>query len=293
MAYIINGEHIGDQVIEDEFESIKDHYESIGESICCDRDEEIRNLSHENVINRTLLEQKSISKYGEAEEAAVEKRFEEVIAEHGGEQNFYDNTGFNPGDASVIKRKLKSHLMIDRLLEDELGKEASPTDEDLNKFYQENIENYMSEEQVRVSQIFVEPASQDAAKEAFIALRAVRQELLQGKDFDEAAREHSSDGDREVDLGFMKQGETMPEVEAITFSMNIGEISPIVATHYGFHLFKVTGHKEPEPIPLEEIEGLSERYLAEQKAKAIDDYIKQLKENGSVEEVAEPASDGS
>jgi parvulin-like peptidyl-prolyl isomerase len=150
----------------------------------------------------------------------------------------------------------------------------------------------MSEEQVRVSQIFVEPASQDAAKEAFIALRAVRQELLQGKDFDEAAREHSSDGDREVDLGFMKQGETMPEVEAITFSMNIGEISPIVATHYGFHLFKVTGHKEPEPVPLEEIEGLSERYLAEQKAKAIDDYIKQLKENGSVEEVAEPASDG-
>jgi hypothetical protein len=292
MAYIINGEHIGDQVIEDEFESIKDHYESIGESICCDRDEEIRNLSHENVINRTLLEQKSISKYGEAEEAAVEKRFEEVIAEHGGEQNFYDNTGFNPGDASVIKRKLKSRLMIDRLLEDELGKEASPTDEDLNKFYQENIENYMSEEQVRVSQIFVEPASQDAAKEAFIALRAVRQELLQGKDFDEAAREHSSDGDREVDLGFMKQGETMPEVEAITFSMNIGEISPIVATHYGFHLFKVTGHKEPEPVPLEEIEGLSERYLAEQKAKAIDDYIKQLKENGSVEEVAEPASDG-
>lgn len=291
MAYIINGEHIGDQVIEDEFESIKDHYESIGETICCDRDEEILNLSRENVINRTLLEQRSISKYGEAEEAAVEKRFKEVIAEHGGEQNFYDNTGFNPGDASVIKRKLKSRLMIDRLLEDELGEETSPTDEDLTKFYEENIENYMSEEQVRVSQIFVEPTSQDAAKEAFIALRAVRQELLQGKDFHEAALEHSSDGDRDIDLGFMKQGETMPEVEAITFSMNIGEISPIVATHYGFHLFKVTGKKKSEPVPMEEIDGLSERYLAERKAKAIDDYIKQLKENGSVEEVAESAPD--
>ena len=291
MAYIINGEHIGDQVIEDEFESIKDHYESIGETICCDRDEEILNLSRENVINRTLLEQRSISKYGEAEEAAVGKRFKEVIAEHGGEQNFYDNTGFNPGDASVIKRKLKSRLMIDRLLEDELVEETSPTDEDLTKFYEENIENYMSEEQVRVSQIFVEPTSQDAAKEAFIALRAVRQELLQGKDFHEAALEHSSDGDRDIDLGFMKQGETMPEVEAITFSMNIGEISPIVATHYGFHLFKVTGKKKSEPVPMEEIDGLSERYLAERKAKAIDDYIKQLKENGSVEEVAESAPD--
>ena len=98
MAYNINGEHIGDQVFEDEFESIKDHYESIGETVCCDRDEEIRKLSLENVISRTLLEQESISRYGEVEESAVEDRFNEVIAEHGGEQNFYDNTGFNAGD---------------------------------------------------------------------------------------------------------------------------------------------------------------------------------------------------
>jgi len=287
MAYNINGEHIGDQVFEDEFESIKDHYESIGEAVCCDRDEEIRTLALENVISRTLLEQESISRYREVEESAVEARFQEVIAEHGGEQNFYDNTGFNPGDASVIKRKLKSSLMIDRLLEDELGEESEPTREDLEAFYQDNIESYMSEEQVRVSQIFIEPSSQDAAKEAYIALRAVRQELLDGKDFDDAAREHGSEEDRDIDLGFMRQGETMPEVEAITFSMNIGEISPIVATHYGFHLFKVTDRKDPEPIPRAEIEGLTERYIAEHKAKAIDTYISGLKEKGSVEEVAE------
>ena len=286
MAYNINGEHIGDQVFEDEFESIKDHYESIGETVCCDRDEEIRKLSLENVISRTLLEQESISRYGEIEESAVEARFNEVIAEHGGEQNFYDNTGFNAGDVSVIKRKLKSSLMIDRLLEDELDEEAVPTDEDLEAYYQENIESYMSEEQVRVSQIFIEPSSQDAAKEAYIALRGVRQELLDGKDFDKAAREHGSEVDREIDLGFMRQGETMPEVEAITFSMNIGEISPVVATHYGFHLFKVTDRKDPEPVPRSEIEGLAERCVAEQKAKAIDEYINGLKEKGTVEEVA-------
>ncbi len=289
MAYNINGEHIGDQVFEDEFESIKDHYESIGETVCCDRDVEIRELARENVISRTLLEQESVSRFGEVDEAAVEARFSELIAEHGGEQNFYDNTGFNAGDASVIKRKLKSSLMIDRLLEEDIGEEKDPTDEDLEAFYQENIEQYMSEEQVRVSQIFIEPSSQDAAKEAYVALRKLRRELLDGKDFDEAAREHGSDDDREIDLGFMRQGETMPEVEAITFSLEIGEISPVVATHYGFHLFKVTERREPKPVPREEIEGLEERFVAERKGKAIDDYINALKEKGSVEEVAEPA----
>ena len=60
MAFIINGEKIGDEVIEDEFESIKEHYINAGEVVCCDRDEEFQTYARENVINRVLLEQASI-----------------------------------------------------------------------------------------------------------------------------------------------------------------------------------------------------------------------------------------
>ena len=34
MAFIINGKRIGDEVFEDEFESIKEHYQSLGEVVC-------------------------------------------------------------------------------------------------------------------------------------------------------------------------------------------------------------------------------------------------------------------
>ena len=34
MAFIINGAHIGDDVIEDEFESLKEHYQRHGEVVC-------------------------------------------------------------------------------------------------------------------------------------------------------------------------------------------------------------------------------------------------------------------
>ncbi|MEM9281466.1 MAG: peptidyl-prolyl cis-trans isomerase [Verrucomicrobiota bacterium] len=286
MAYVVNGERIEDSVIEEEFESIKDHYESIGESVCCDRDQEIWDMAHANVVNRAVLEQESISRYGDVDDAAVEARFDELVAEHGGEQSFYDNTGFNPGDAQVIRKKLKSGLIIDRLLEEEVTGFDEVTEESLEAFYQENIERYMSQEEVRVSQIFIEPASHDGAREAYVALRDVRKELIEGKDFDDAAKEHGSDSKQDIDLGFMKQGETMPEVEAITFSMEIGEISPVIATHYGFHIFKVTDRKEPKPVPRAEIEGLAETMKAENRAKAVDDYIGQLKERGSIEEVA-------
>ena len=285
MAFIINGAHIGDDVIEDEFESLKEHYQRLGEVVCCDRDVELRTYAKENVVNRILLEQESVKRFGEIDEATVEARFEALKEEHGGDQNFYDNTGFNRGDRNVILAKLKSSLTVDRLLAAEVAVPDQASEEELERHYQDNLERFLGDEEVRVSQIFIEPSSHEAAREAYIALRTVRRELLAGKDFDQAAREHGSDEDREIDLGWMKQGQTMPEVEAITFSMEVGEISPIVATHYGFHLFKLTERKEAKPIPRDEIPGFEEKYLSERRALGIADLIDRIKSESAVEEI--------
>jgi hypothetical protein len=287
MAFIINGAHIGDDVVEDEFESLKEHYQRLGEVVCCDRDVELRTYAKENVVNRTLLEQESVKRFGEIDEATVEARFEALKEEHGGDQNFYDNTGFNRGDRNVILAKLKSSLTVDRLLAAEVAVPDQASEEELERHYQDNLERFLGDEEVRVSQIFIEPSSHEAAREAYIALRTVRRELLAGKDFDQAAREHGSDEDREIDLGWMKQGQTMPEVEAITFSMEVGEISPIVATHYGFHLFKLTERKEAKPIPRDEIPGFEEKYLSERRALGIADLIDRIKSESAVEEIDE------
>lgn len=287
MAFIINGTHVGDEEIEEEFESLKEHYQRLGEVVCCDRDVELRGYARDNVVNRILLEQESVKRFGEIDDTAVEARFEALKTEHGGEQAFYDNTGFNRGDRGTILAKLKSSLVVDRLIEAEVRVPEKATEEELERHYRANLERFMGEEEVRVSQIFIEPRSHEAARDAYLALRTVRRELLAGKDFDEAAREHGSDEERDIDLGFMKQGRTMPEIESITFSMEIGEISPIVATHFGFHLFKVTDRKEATPIPRGEIPGFEESYLSELRATGIADLIDRLKSAGSIEEVAE------
>lgn len=285
MAFIINGERIEDSVLEEEFDSIKDHYQSMGEVVCCDRDQEFWDYARDNVINRTLMEQESISRFGDISDDEVTARFEALKEEHGGEQNFYDNTGFNLGDAQVIRRKIRSSMLVDRLLEEELKEEAEPTEEELEAYYQENINRYMSKEEVRVSQIFIEPSSHDAAQEAYAALREVRGQILDGKDFDEAAREHGIDEDRDIDLGWMRQGETMPEIEAITFSLRVGEVSPIVATHYGFHVFKLTDRKDPAPIPRQEIEGLVEQFAVDRRNREVESVIEKLREKSTIEEV--------
>ncbi len=287
MAFKINGQTISDETIYEEFESIKDHYSRMGEVVCCDRDEEFMTYAKDNVVNRALLEQESLARHGDISDDAVDTKLEQLQSEHGGELEFYEETGFDRDDEPKIRQRIKSGLIVDRILEEILSDDTKPTETDLRTYYEANIDRYMSEERVRVSQIFTEPATHEMAKEAFQNLRKVRNDLLDGADFDEMAVQHGNNEKSEVDLGFLQQGESMPEIESIIFSMNVGEISPVVATHFGFHIFKVMEHEEPAPIEMEKLEGLEEQYLAELRESKVNDFIEALKEKGSVEEFTE------
>lgn len=284
MTFTINGAHVPAEVFEQEFEALKEHFQSRGEAVCCDRDAEVREYARDNVVNRILLEQASLAQGGPIDEAEVRGKFDAVVAEHGGKDTFYDNTGFSRGDESEIIEKLRSNMLVDRLLASEGEMDQDPTAAEIADYYQKNQERFLFPEEVRVSQLFIEPSSHEAAREAYLALREVREELLNGKDFTIAAREHGTDESRDIDLGFMKQGDTMPEIEAIVFSMRIGEISPIVATHYGFHLFTVTEKKERTPMPSDQIPGLAEQCRNDRRNRTLLALIDRLRQEAVIEE---------
>ena len=286
MSFIINGERIEDDVIEEEFEGIKQHYEELGEVVCCDRDEEFMEYARNNVVNRTLLLQESLKKFGPPSDGEVESMIDFLKEEHGGEEEFYEKTGYSSEDESEFRGSVSNSISVDKILEEAIGQDPDPPDEELEAYYRENIDRYLTEEEVRVSQIFVVPASHQAAKESFQQLREARERLLDGADFDRIALEVGDKVEDEIDLGFYKRGETMPELEAITFSMRDGEISPVVATHYGFHIFKVTGRRKPGPIPFEELrDEVGQHFLQDRRERLMNKLIDSLKARATIEEV--------
>lgn len=286
MAFIINGARIEDDVIEEEFEGIKQHYEDLGEVICCDRDEEFMEYARNNIINRTLLLQESLKKFGKPAGEEVEEMVALLKEEHGGEEKFYEKTGYSRDDEAEFHRSVANSISVDKILEEAIGPDPDPADEDLRAWYRENIDRYLTEEEVRVSQIFREPESHQAARECFQLLREARERLLDGEDFNQVALAVGEKEEDEIDLGFFKQGEALPELEAMTFSMRDGEISPVMATHYGFHIFKVTGRRMPEPVPFETLrDEIRQQYLRERRERLMNELIDSLREKGTVEEV--------
>ncbi|MEI8389839.1 MAG: peptidylprolyl isomerase [bacterium] len=101
-----------------------------------------------------------------------------------------------------------------------------------------NKEVQMNKEftQVRASHLLVK-TKEEADK--------IREEILAGKDFSEAAREVSlcPSGKQGGDLGYFGRGQMVPEFDTAAFSLPVGVVSEPIKTQFGWHLLVVTGQK--------------------------------------------------
>ena len=75
----------------------------------------------------------------------------------------------------------------------------------------------------------------------------------------------------------------MDEFEIITFSMKVGEVSPVFNTPHGFHLAKVTERKTGEIKPYEDVEDIiNQELVAIMKDSKLKEVVDKLKEASDV-----------
>jgi len=141
------------------------------------------------------------------------------------------------------------------------------TPEAVQKYYDEHPDEFKVAETVHVRQIVT-----DTKEKAESILRRLRQ----GENFAKLARDLSLSPDRAEggDLGFIPRGSFPREFE-VCFTMNPGEISPIIPSLYGFHLFKVIEKAPGRTLDLTEV---SQKIYMQLKQQAREKYMKTLLE---------------
>jgi len=133
-----------------------------------------------------------------------------------------------------------------------------PTDADLEAYFEKNISRYDTPEEIRASHILV--ADEETAQE-------ILDQLHGGADFTELAKEHSIDtasAKEGGDLGWFSRGKMVKEFEEAAFALEVGEISEIVETQYGYHIIQLTDRKPAHTPSLDEAKDqVREDYIRE------------------------------
>jgi len=125
------------------------------------------------------------------------------------------------------------------------------TDEELERYYRRNLDQFEIIEQVKAAHILVkvDKAADEATKAERRAFAAsLLKQLNEGKDFATLARAYSDDpgsATKGGDLGSFSRGTMVKPFEDAVFAMKPGEISALVETDFGFHIIKLEEYNAP------------------------------------------------
>ena len=165
------------------------------------------------------------------------------------------------GEQRTIK-----YLLVDR---DQTRQKVVVTQGEIQRYYDSNIQLYQTPEQMRASHILLKTEGKDEATVRKQAEDVLKQVKAPGADFAALAKKYSEDDGSKVnggDLDYFSRGRMVPEFETAAFSMQPGQISDLVKSQYGFHIIKVTDHKQAVTRPLAEVQPQIQEQLAAQKA---------------------------
>lgn len=171
---------------------------------------------------------------------------------------------------------MRNRALMETYLQ-QLGQDAA-TDEAARELYKTTVTEAEPQEEVRASHILV-PTEEEA--------NDLKQQLDEGADFAELAKEHSQDpgsAPKGGDLGYFGKEQMVPAFSEAAFSLEPGTVSDPVESQFGWHIIKVQDKREQEPPAYDEVEGQLKQMLARQAQR---DEIMALREQSKLEVVGQ------
>jgi len=205
----------------------------------------------------------------------------------------------------LVRKRACEEQILKLVLERETTNGISITDTAVKKFYDDNPSDFDQPEQVRVSHILIStldpqsqtplPPEQKKAKEKFA--QGIRARAVSGEDFAKLVKLYSDDPGSKEKGGEYKfgKGRMVPEFEAASFSMKVGQISDLVETRYGYHIIKLLEKYPAKHEQFAEVQVKIKDYLVKKQAEAgLPAYLARVKSEAGVKitdtDAAKPAA---
>jgi peptidyl-prolyl cis-trans isomerase SurA len=147
--------------------------------------------------------------------------------------------------------QLKEQAMSDQLVERYVTSQIEVTEQEMKDFYSSSKDTLAIKPttwKVGMIMLEIKPSEATGARK-LQEIKDIQKRLNQGEDFADLARSDSEcpSAPQGGDLGFFSKGMMVKPFEDAAFALNVGEVSDIVRTEFGYHIIKVT-EKRPNEI---------------------------------------------
>jgi len=245
---IVNGEIITEFDIRREvanaFQIAREKY---GEEGLQRKEREIISKGIDELIDRKILvqEAKKVVLADPEKAEAIEKNLDAfvkgAVEEVGSVYKFYElahKQGINP----LKKRaELKDDLLIEEIMRDNVYRKIVVTPKGIKRYYQEHTDEFTREGSLSFRHILLMFSRYETKEDAKSAAEDILNKLKSGEEFGDLAKEYSR-GPHSDEGGLWETDEVKDfrkDLVAKISNLKEGEISPIIDSSFGHHIFKI------------------------------------------------------
>jgi parvulin-like peptidyl-prolyl isomerase len=148
----------------------------------------------------------------------------------------------------MIQKEVKLDTLLEKLLIEkftlELVEDISVDPEEIQEYYRSNKREFLQNEQRRVSQILLK--TEEKAIEIYKIVRGAPTERFRQVAIEESEGVEASRGGV---MGLFELGQLPVDMDKVVFSLKQGQVSQVIESEYGYHIFRVDEIIKSAPLP--------------------------------------------
>jgi peptidyl-prolyl cis-trans isomerase SurA len=246
---------------------------------------EVRQKVLSQMIEDKLVYQEAVQMGIEVKDEEVEKEFAAMKAKMEKPEELDQMLKAEGLTMSALRERLKKQAMVRQLQDREVRSKVIVSPGEIEDFFNKNPEQFKVKERIRVRSLTVKKSEEARGKGLTDEKAKQRIELLEQKirlyrNFDQIVKDFSEDSlAKQEGLGdWIERGSMIESVDEVIFNTPAGQMTGIVETPIGYHIFRIEA-KEPGKVrTFEEVKDQIAGYLFQQKSnERFRDWMEEVK----------------
>jgi parvulin-like peptidyl-prolyl isomerase len=239
------------------------------------------------VVAQVLIRQEAAKNGPAVSSKELDQEMKRLREEHESKEAYQERLREAGITEKEVRADIERRMKVDRLLDAVCQEVQEPTEEEMRAHYEANKALFEDPERIRASHIVkhLEGGNILDVQATHSEMQEIHKAVKTGMNFEAAARRFSDCPENGGDLGYFARGAMVPEFEEIVFNLEVGQVSDVFQSPFGYHIAKVYDKVPARSRPYEDVLAQVQQALIDARENtAIDAYTAQLREKADIQE---------